>query len=373
MTVAFRGMTVWRGADVSGYDPGINWSAYNWDFVYIKATEGTTYRSPAWVSWGYPAQARGRGIHVGAYHYAHPGNAVAQVRFMRSVVGVLQPGDLRPVLDIEGSGWSSSNAPGFAAAFIAECRNQFGCAPTVYCSASFFNNELRGGSGWKAADVPVWVAHYTSAARPAMSGWKVWQYTSTGSIPGSGRPGDVDVCVDLNAILAKPGGGTPTTSYKPLTVAQIAAHGGWKAGDPPVYGILVPVVIRSVDSNGVVHHSTWDARLVPAPNAAKVWIGSGTRPGKSDYLQSLWVNFVRDLMGFTVWPLASADGVHYSYAAHFGVQPGGSKAVNGYFTEDLRLCVMAWSRAQGIPVDDDSVKRGICTTAFWAKCLGQTP
>ena len=59
------------GIDISSYQGYIDWAKVSSDkdirFVYIKATEGATYRSPHYAH--NITQARRHGLLVGSYHY----------------------------------------------------------------------------------------------------------------------------------------------------------------------------------------------------------------------------------------------------------------------------------------------------------------
>ena len=61
----------YNGIDISSYQGFIDWAKVSSDkdisFVYIKATEGATYRSPHYAH--NITQARRYGLFVGSYHY----------------------------------------------------------------------------------------------------------------------------------------------------------------------------------------------------------------------------------------------------------------------------------------------------------------
>ena len=61
----------YNGIDISSYQGYIDWAKVSSDkdisFVYIKATEGATYRSPHYAH--NITQARRYGLFVGSYHY----------------------------------------------------------------------------------------------------------------------------------------------------------------------------------------------------------------------------------------------------------------------------------------------------------------
>jgi hypothetical protein len=69
--------------DVSSWQTGV--SLAGWGAVMAKATEGTSYRNPAYA--GQRAEAARRGARFGAYHFLHAGNGAAQADWCHSVTG----------------------------------------------------------------------------------------------------------------------------------------------------------------------------------------------------------------------------------------------------------------------------------------------
>lgn len=99
-------MTI-KGIDVASYQPE-TYSTSGLDFVFVKATEGTTYINPHMARQA--ATARTAGLVLGFYHFLHPGNIKAQATHFVTQCGSL-PGDLL-VCDWEttGDGRRPSNA-----------------------------------------------------------------------------------------------------------------------------------------------------------------------------------------------------------------------------------------------------------------------
>src|SRR3954453_20484437 len=102
------------GPDVASYQHpqgrSINWSsvyAAGKRFVFVKATEGTSYRNPYFA--GDWAGSHAAGLMHGAYHFARPnaraGSAAAQARrFVATAGKARSKGDLPPTLDLEERG-----------------------------------------------------------------------------------------------------------------------------------------------------------------------------------------------------------------------------------------------------------------------------
>ena len=102
-----------KGIDVSHWQGQIGWlqvGAAGYDFAFAKATEGTTYIDPTYVT--NRAGATAAGLRLGAYHFARPtgtsdaaaiASGIAQADYF---IGTAQPkrGDLLPVLDLEKTG-----------------------------------------------------------------------------------------------------------------------------------------------------------------------------------------------------------------------------------------------------------------------------
>src|ERR1700688_4982339 len=96
------------GIDISRYQLKIDWGAVTASgvqFCFIKATEGARHVDVAFQRhWEAAATA---GLVRGAYHFFRPQIPVStQADLFVRTLGQLQPGDLRPALDLEGTaGW----------------------------------------------------------------------------------------------------------------------------------------------------------------------------------------------------------------------------------------------------------------------------
>ncbi|MCU1692476.1 MAG: lysozyme [Frankiales bacterium] len=191
------------GPDVSRYqhpDGGpIDWqrlAAGGQDFTFIKATEGTDVTN-AWYDRDRTG-ARAAGLYTGAYHFARPstspGSAASQARTFAARIGDQSlPGTLPPALDLETSaGLSATQLVSWTRTFLTTLEGLTGRQPVVYTYPSFWKASMGGTRAF--AGYPLWIAHYTSAARPTTSGWDdwtFWQYSSTSTVPGI--KGDVDM------------------------------------------------------------------------------------------------------------------------------------------------------------------------------------
>ena len=141
-----------QGVDVAAYQhpsgAAINWprvARSGISFAVIKATEGTYYRNP----------------YAGGFCY----------------------------------GRTRAQTVSWVARFSAEVRARTGRAPYIYTPQGWWN-PCTGGSAALRSNL-LWVPNYTTAASPAMpSGWttwRIWQYSSSGTVPGIQDPRFTDL------------------------------------------------------------------------------------------------------------------------------------------------------------------------------------
>lgn len=184
---------IYDGIDVSSYQKDIDWGATakdkNIKFVYVKATEGATYRSRHYQ---YNIEnARQYGIHVGAYHFFRPNVPVEkQFRNFTSVVKK-EDQDLIPLIDVEvrGNNLTVKALVDSVLAFADKLEDHYGCKPMIYTGHAFYNSYLSG----KIPGYPLFIARY-SKVEPRLTGganWVLWQFSEKGVIAG------IDHAVDL--------------------------------------------------------------------------------------------------------------------------------------------------------------------------------
>ena len=186
-----------HGIDVSRYQGKIDWAAVRdagTQFAFIKATEGGDYVDPRFLeNWH---GARRAGVPRGAYHFMYwcrPSHEQA-AWFKRNVPA--DPEALPPVLDLEWNGHSRTcpfKATREAALeatklMLREMEAHTGKRPIIYTDIPFHREVLAG----ELSDYPYWVR--STAAEPheryQNRRWTMWQYTTTGRVPGIN--GDVD-------------------------------------------------------------------------------------------------------------------------------------------------------------------------------------
>ncbi|WP_462185673.1 GH25 family lysozyme [Frankia sp. CcWB2] len=201
-----------RGIDVASWQhPGgspIDWIAARGSglsFAIIKATEGTNYTNPYFAA-DREAAAKA-GLVVGAYHYARPARpistAVDQAQRFITVSGLTRAaGQLAPVLDLEDDGGlDPATLAAWTRAFLEKIETETGRAPILYTYRSFWTKKLADDHSF--ARYPFWFAIYNNKATPGWlpggwTKWALWQYTSSGNVPG------IMGNVDLNVLCCTP-------------------------------------------------------------------------------------------------------------------------------------------------------------------------
>lgn len=190
-----------KGHDVSSHQKDVDWESARTKgarFVYVKATEATTYRNPHFGR-QYDG-SRAAGLIRGAYHFALPDRSSGSAQaayFVRNGGGWRADGwTLPPALDIEYNpydkrhkcyGLSKARMVAWIRAFSDEVKRLTGRRPVIYTTTHWWNS-CTGGSRDFAADHPLWVARYDSAAPGTLpagwSFWTIWQYDNGGGLPG---------------------------------------------------------------------------------------------------------------------------------------------------------------------------------------------
>lgn len=231
------------GIDVSHWQATVNWTSVKNSgvtFAWAKATEGMNTDDDYFV--GNQVNAKAAGVLIGAYHFAHPesNTPAEEAAHYWNVAKNYIVGDgahLMPMLDMESfsgitgatsySDWANqwcniivSNA---AAAGVY-------VKPVIYTSACFACNFNSTISQW-----PAWIANYNG--QPPQTGgpwsscsscataswgsgfWHMWQYSSTGSVPGVSGNCDQDVfngtATQFNALFIITNLGPPSITSQP--------------------------------------------------------------------------------------------------------------------------------------------------------------
>lgn len=186
------------GMDVSGHQGNVDWPRA-WGagarFTYVKATEGTTYRSPVFD--GQYHGSRAVGMFRGAYHFALPNvsSGAAQANFFVDSGGGWAPHSrtLPGALDIEANpygpvcyGLDPSRMSHWITEFSDTYHARTGRFPVIYTTRNWWN-RCTGGDESFAANNPLWVAHYGPEVGALPTGWGThtfWQFTNHGILGG---------------------------------------------------------------------------------------------------------------------------------------------------------------------------------------------
>lgn len=180
-----------HGIDVSKWQGRIDWAAARaagTRFAFIKATEGGDHLDDRFhENW---AAAREAGVARGAYHFTYwcrPAHEQA-AWFRRNVPA--DPDALPPVLDLEWNN-QSRNCPQKVSREVAlanirillkEMEAHTGKRPIIYTDINFHADILVD----QLHDYSIWLRSTADEphARYHNRRWMMWQYTTTGRVPG---------------------------------------------------------------------------------------------------------------------------------------------------------------------------------------------
>lgn len=187
------------GIDVSHNNGTIDWTKVPTDpqpntFAFIKATEGVDYLDPMCAS-NAAAVSSQTTMRFGYYHFASlnnssdvEGDARREADWFVQTMSTLPAASLIPVLDIEtnASKLTPNQVQTWISTFMAEMNVKGFPTVFIYSSPSFLDENLP--STHPFGTIPLWIAHYTTAAQPRLPvGWSeyvVWQYTGSGKVTG---------------------------------------------------------------------------------------------------------------------------------------------------------------------------------------------
>lgn len=213
------------GFDVAVYQKNLDITNTPGGFVFVKATQGTWYQSPTFVS-QYKA-AVDSGKLVGIYHYSEGSDYVKEVDFYLSVVGD-RLGNAVLALDEEGTSnpiFGTSKMVSYVTNWMREVYKRTGIKPILYMSKSVFRSY--DWSALKNEGYKIWVAQYASNDTTGYQsepwtddkGWgafdisdvAIYQYSSKGRIGNYNANLDLDKAfVDKDEWMAMAGLKKPT-------------------------------------------------------------------------------------------------------------------------------------------------------------------
>jgi lysozyme len=207
------------GIDVSRFQKTIDWPSVagaGIRFAFVQASRGSgadcTVKPQQCGADPYFAAnrlaAESAGIRVGAYHRAFAtggtvaearADAIAEADIFLTAVGTLHAGELVPVIDVESpfTGMTSTSLRAWVRLFVKRTTKRLGRKPMIYTNATSW--AATGNTReFAKARYPLWIAEY-GVSRPTVPagnwagrGYSVWQYTSSGSVPGISGHVDID-------------------------------------------------------------------------------------------------------------------------------------------------------------------------------------
>jgi GH25 family lysozyme M1 (1,4-beta-N-acetylmuramidase) len=305
------------GIDVSDYQGVITWSSVAGSgitFAWCKATEGTTGGQTYFAS--NMQNAKAAGIPIGAYHYAHSelNTPASEASHFWSVAGPYIKGDgksIMPMLDMEGSALTGHVGASTTSDWVNQWCNAVSnyawgvglvIKPAIYvsaCNATYLDNSVAQWIPWIAdyngQDPQTGTPWSVCSAYNRWGGWTVWQYTSTGSIPGISGNVDHDVF-----------NGTASSLISTLVI---------NGDSSSVVSSSVPI--------GVLPGQTFTATITMKNEGTTSWTNTGANPYKLGS-QSPQDNFTwgtnRVLLPSS--PIAPGQNVTFTFPATAPVTPG---------------------------------------------------
>ncbi|MBK5446075.1 glycoside hydrolase family 25 protein [Peribacillus sp. TH24] len=184
-------MTTIKGIDVSHWQGVIIWDKVAKDgvkFVFIKATEGTSYSKLSYFKDNAP-KALVAGLKVGAYHYAKFATVAEAKAEAAYFLGSIRSFGLNypAVLDLEENkkGANKKILTDAALAFL-EAIEDAGHTAMLYTFKSFLEKQLDES---RLKKYPLWIARYNSTLGRSAD---IWQHSEAGKVNG------ISTKVDLN-------------------------------------------------------------------------------------------------------------------------------------------------------------------------------
>ena len=182
------------GIDVSHHQGQIDWKKVkiakpDLAFIYVKCSEGKTYKDPCFVK--NVKGATSQGYKVGAYHYFRmTSSAHDQFRNFKAQMDRVTL-DLIPMVDVETNDKRPrKELQDSLQVFLNLIEKAYGKKPMIYGTQRSYNSYCAP----EFNDYPLYIGKY-SASKPVVIGpshYTIWQFSETGTIKGF--KGGVDLC-----------------------------------------------------------------------------------------------------------------------------------------------------------------------------------
>jgi len=190
------------GIDISHWQNAIDFAKVKADktpidFVYIKASEGSSFNSVHFnAATTYASACVKNNIAFGFYHFARPSltNAANEAGNFVTTMRKLPGAKILPVLDLEvnDNKLTRDQMQTWVSDFIKTMSNLGVKKIRLYSYTPFLNDNLPGDHPF--GSLSLWIAAYNPVAPRIPNGWKtfdIWQYTDSGTVDGV--PGKVDM------------------------------------------------------------------------------------------------------------------------------------------------------------------------------------
>ncbi|WP_156364409.1 GH25 family lysozyme [Curtobacterium sp. Leaf261] len=335
------------GIDISAWQTGVNWQSVansGTKFAYIKASESTTYTSSQ-----FSQQYQGSykvGMIRGAYHFAVPNKSSGATQanfFMNNGGGWSGDGQtLPPLLDIEYNPYSGSDgtntcyglSQGAMVQWISDFSNTMkartGIWPAIYTTTDWWrtctgNNAAFGSNPLFIARYPAALSSGAGTLPAAWSKYALWQYSSSGSVPGIGGN------VDLDTFNGTANG-----------LSQLARTGNAESATvtpaPPATPPVLPNATTSLSAVGTFYggqqlassnkqytmNMQADGNLVVYGNGRALWsTGTSRNPGSTVVMQADGNFVLYNASGRALW----SSGTSRSGATKVSIQDDGDLAI----------------------------------------------
>lgn len=179
-----------RGLDISGHNGDIDFDkvkSQGYEFVIIKATEGSTFRDKKFVE--NVRRAREAGLKVGAYHFFRF-DSPGYIQGLNFASALRDRGlDLPAVIDLEE--WTNPNMQATPLVMqrlgdMIDHLEQRGHRVMLYTNKNGYNRFLKSYS----RSLPLWIC--SLASEPVDIRWTLWQATHSGKVDGVDHPVDIN-------------------------------------------------------------------------------------------------------------------------------------------------------------------------------------
>lgn len=326
-----------NGIDIASYQAGINLDAVPFDFVIVKATEGTNYVNPYCSTWVEKALAMGKC--VGIYHYINGVGATAEADYFYNNC-YNWVGKVIFCLDWEQGGNSAWGNESYLKQMAQRLMDKTGIPPIIYVQQSRMSAVKPVAN---ALNCGLWIAQYANmnATGYQSSPWNegsyscaIRQYSSCGRLSGYSGNLDLNKFYGDTAAWGKyanPNGTSGSTNQPEVNDTPIA----------PVGELSVPEKAAQI----MEHLCTHNAHGYSQPNRAG--IGTGGDKGETITLSD----------GSTV-AISSGDrdcssAVIECYAAQ-GIDCGGAS-----YTGNMKSCMTSTGNFEALPASTwQNPKRG---------------